>query len=81
METIILVLAIGCLAGIINMLKSDIDNNNIRMWIRNILISGFAGYVIFYQFGYNPISIFSMSYFGDDIINRILEGVEKKEIV
>ena len=76
METVIFVIIFGLLAGIISMLESEHSNIEYKLWVRHLLISAVAAYFVFYQFGYNPLMIFGMSYFADSVIERIIKVYE-----
>lgn len=79
MEILIYVLLIAVVAGVIRMLKSDEDNTCVRDWTRHMLITVVVGFLVFHQFGYNPLAIFGMSYFADSAFNAFIKTYKDKK--
>jgi len=81
MEIMILVVVLGILAGILSQLKSQKEENGeMKNWIENIISGSVVAYLMFWNFGYNPIVIFTSAYMGSDIIQELIYKQETKRI-
>lgn len=75
MEPIVLVLIISILMGLIRHVKSDSENMDIGVFVKNILITIFVGMAVFFALGgiFNFFQIAFSSYFADDLFMTYLE--------